>query len=162
MASRRIPKLSTSRFLPLLQHRTTWWQSVEGLTQSPDHPIFVTRKFLLAYLCSARTSKSFLPVNCAPPHKTSHLLATFKRRAHLASLVVQTLYVIIMARGLSENETDKANSFAEEIQRSGEQRVIPVAQPTSFRDRANRHFRRFWWLHLIIFCATVLIIALCL
>lgn len=104
----------------------------------------------------------FLPVNYAPPHKTSHLLATFKRRVHLVSLVVQTLYVIIMARGLSENESDKANSFAEEIQSSGEQRVIPAAHPTSFRDRANGHFRRFWWLHLIIFCAAVLIIALCL
>jgi len=34
--------------------------------------------------------------------------------------------------------------------------------PRTFGGKVKRHFARFWWIHVIIFCAAVLIIALCL
>lgn len=37
-----------------------------------------------------------------------------------------------------------------------------IAPPTTFGGKVKRHFARFWWLHLIVFCAGFLIIALCL
>jgi hypothetical protein len=36
------------------------------------------------------------------------------------------------------------------------------AAPAGFGQKTKRHCARFWWLHLIIFCITFLIIALCL
>lgn len=32
----------------------------------------------------------------------------------------------------------------------------------AFRQKVKRHCARFWWIHLIIFCISFLIIALCL
>jgi uncharacterized membrane protein YdfJ with MMPL/SSD domain len=32
----------------------------------------------------------------------------------------------------------------------------------AFGQKIKRHYKRWWWVHLIIFCAGVLIIALCL
>jgi hypothetical protein len=43
-----------------------------------------------------------------------------------------------------------------------EVRALPAATKLSFGSRAKRHCMRWWWVHLIIFCASFLIIALCL
>jgi len=37
-----------------------------------------------------------------------------------------------------------------------------VSQPPTFGQKLKTHFRRWWWAHLAFFCASVLIIALCL
>jgi hypothetical protein len=68
-----------------------------------------------------------------------------------------------MSGGLSKEGSNGANGYAEKIEsRADEQRAAPVAGPYGYRHKVKRHFRRFWWLHLIIFCAGFLIIALCL
>lgn len=36
------------------------------------------------------------------------------------------------------------------------------AAPLGKRQKTARHCKRFWWVHLIIFCISFLIIALCL
>jgi len=40
--------------------------------------------------------------------------------------------------------------------------ATPVAAKGGFGSKLKRHYARRWWIHLIIFCVTFLIIALCL
>lgn len=54
-------------------------------------------------------------------------------------------------------ESDKKYQ-AEEVESSPQY----AARPVGFGQKAKRHCARFWWLHLIIFCISFLIIALCL
>lgn len=66
-----------------------------------------------------------------------------------------------MTGGL-KNGSDGANGFAEKIESRGDTIENTQTRPAGFGQKFKRHCARFWWLHLIIFCAGVLIIALCL
>jgi hypothetical protein len=63
---------------------------------------------------------------------------------------------------MSKNGADGVNGYAEKIETRGETIEGAPIPPATFGQKVKRHFRRFWWLHLIIFCASFLIIALCL
>jgi hypothetical protein len=54
------------------------------------------------------------------------------------------------------------NGFAEKIESRGDTYENAQTRPAGFGQKCKRHCARFWWLHLIIFCAGFLIIALCL
>lgn len=63
---------------------------------------------------------------------------------------------------MTKNGLDGANGFDEKIETTGGMTESGAVQPAGFGHKVKRHCARFWWLHLIIFCAGFLIIALCL
>lgn len=63
---------------------------------------------------------------------------------------------------LSNSRGDESSSERKggEVEQIENQRY--ETKPTSFGGKIKSHYKRFWWAHLIAFCAGFLIIALCL
>ena len=98
---------------------------------------------------------------CVAPYTSFPLFATPK--GPVSSSRCSTPFTSTMSGDLSKGGSDVANGYAEKIEsRADEQRGAPAAAPYGFRHKVKRHLRRFWWLHLILFCAGFLIISLCL
>jgi hypothetical protein len=68
-----------------------------------------------------------------------------------------------MSHGV-KNGSDGSNGYVEKVegQPQGQQFESQPVQPNGFGQKTKRHFKRFWWLHIIVFCAVFLIVALCL
>jgi hypothetical protein len=75
------------------------------------------------------------------------------------------LRIFIMSEFASKDAT--RHDSEQESEKKVELEQVEVGQSpahtrASFGQRAKRHCMRWWWVHLIIFCASFLIIALCL
>lgn len=58
------------------------------------------------------------------------------------------------------DESSSERKGGEEVEQIEDDRY--ETKPTTFGGKIKNHFKRFWWAHIIAFCAGFLIIALCL